>query len=122
MVACVGTQNTLHVSLYSCIYALLILIMSQLNQLYCSRCHCPWSIFQFPLKDGWWTVTCASCLEQQALCYAGQKQREGEGEEEGEAQAEGEGEQAIGKPTDLFIGRLTLSRATNPLFKLFTGL
>ena len=91
--------------------------MSQLNRLYCSRCNCPRLIFQFPLKDGWRTATCASCLKRQALRYIGiQERREREREQ---------GEQDIGESTDLFIdlfmGRLTLSRATNPLLKLFTG-
>ena len=75
--------------------------MSQLNRLYCSGCNCPRSIFQFPLKDGWRTAMCASCLERQALRYIGiQERREREREQ---------GEQDIGKSTDLFTGRLTLS-------------
>jgi hypothetical protein len=103
--------------------------MSQLNQLYCPGCHCPWSIFQFPLKDSWRTATCASCLERQALQYVSQKrereeeEREG-GKEEGEGKREGvreegKGEQAISKLTDLFTDRLTLPRAT-ALLKLLT--
>jgi hypothetical protein len=85
-------------------YALLIPIpiISELNQLYCPGYYCPRSIFQFPLKNGWRTVTCGSCLERQALRYASIQGREREGE------GEGEGEQATGKLTDLFTGKLTL--------------
>jgi hypothetical protein len=70
---------------------------SELNRLYCSSCHCPRSIFQFPLKNGWRTVTCAPCLERQALRY-NQKREEQEREEEEEE------EQATGKLTNLFTG------------------
>jgi hypothetical protein len=46
---------------------------------------------------------CASCLERQALRYAGiQEEREIEREQEGE------GDQAIGRVTGLFTGKLTL--------------
>jgi len=100
-------------TLYTCFTHALLILMSQLNRLYCSGCNCPRSIFQFPLKDGWRTAMCASCLERQALRYIGiQERREREREQ---------GEQDIGKSTDLFTGRLTFSRAANPLLKLFTG-
>ncbi|PMD67478.1 uncharacterized protein K444DRAFT_16459 [Hyaloscypha bicolor E] len=72
--------------------------MSELNQLYCPGCRCPRSIFQFPLKDGWRTATCGSCLERQALRYAAIQGREREGRE-GEGEGEGEGEQATGPQT-----------------------
>jgi hypothetical protein len=54
---------------------------SQLNLLFCSGCHCPRSIFQFPLKNGWRTATCASCLERQALSYT-QRIQEREAQED----------------------------------------
>jgi hypothetical protein len=62
-------------TLYTCFTHALLILMSQLNRLYCSRCNCPRSIFQFPLKDGWRTATCASCLERQALRYIGIQER-----------------------------------------------
>jgi hypothetical protein len=67
-------------------------------------------------------VTCASCLERQALRYAAIQGQEREGDEKGER--EGEGEQATGKLTDLFTdryGQTNSYRAANPLLELFTG-
>jgi hypothetical protein len=67
---------------------------------------------------------CTPCLERQALRYI-YKQEEERREEEYREQEGEQGEQDVGKSTDLFtnlfMGRLTLSRAANPLLKLFTG-